>query len=104
MLLAIDGLHNLYRYTKNATDGSVYAIVLKWPADNILTLGSVKTTAFSIATLLGYGRVQFNTNFMGQMEITMPPLPLDSNLMWAWTFKLENIAPAMMLRNRNTVL
>ena len=86
------------RYTKNATDSSVYAIVLKWPDDNILTLGSVKTTSNSVVTLLGYDKVQWKTNtIMGQMEITMPPLPLDTNLKWAWTFKLENISPAMRL-------
>ena len=90
------------RYTKNATDSSVYAIALKWPDNNILTLGLVKTTSNSVVTLLGYGKVQLKTNTKGQMEITMPPLPLDSDLKWAWTFKLENISPAMMLRNRNT--
>ena len=75
----------------NATDGSVYAISLKWPDNNTLTLGSVMSSSNSIVTLLGYGKVQWKANTKGQMEITMPSLPLDSDLMWAWTFKIENI-------------
>ena len=49
------------------------------------------TTSNSIVSLLGYGKVQWSTSSKGQMEITMPSLPLDSELMWAWTFKIENI-------------
>ena len=86
-------IHNVYtcRYTTNSISGSVYAIVLKWPEKFILTIGSVKTTNSSEATLLGYGKVQLMSGSSGQVNIMMPYLPLDTPLQWAWVIKLDNI-------------
>ena len=71
----------------------MYAIVLKWPEKFILTIGSVKTTTNTEATLLGYGKVELMSGSSGQIDIIMPYLPLDTSLQWAWVIKLDNIDP-----------
>ena len=71
----------------------MYAIVLKWPEKFILTIGSVKTTTNTEATLLGYGKVELKSGSSGQVDIIMPYLPLDTPLQWAWVIKLDNIDP-----------
>lgn len=40
-------------YTQDAS-GNVYAIVLTWPANNVLTLVAPATTASTTVTMLGY--------------------------------------------------
>ena len=53
--LAKNGTMHLYsrllRYTTRASN--VYGIVLTWPEEEILTLGSVKRTASTSITMLG---------------------------------------------------
>ena len=81
-------LYFLKRYT--TTDSAVYAIVLEWPDSNSLSLGSVKTSSTTTATMLGYGKVDFQ-NSNGVVQVTFPNLPLDTPLMWAWVIKFEGV-------------
>ena len=41
-------------YTKSKENNKLYAILLSWPKDNILELGSVKIPALTQINLLGY--------------------------------------------------
>ena len=86
----------------NSTSSAVYAICLQWPSGLSLTLGSVKTSSTTTASLLGYGSVDWKSDSMGRMVITIPSLPLDTNLQWAWTIKLENVSPAFGVRQHKT--
>ena len=60
-----------------------------------VVLGNVKIGASgSKISLVGYdGQVTWISNAKNNIEITMPPLPLDTELMWAWVFKFENFLP-----------
>ena len=60
----------------------------------------MKTSTSTVATLLGYGKLQWKNNSNGQVEITMPYLPLDTPLQWAWTIKLENISSTRLLKHK----
>ena len=80
------------RYTTDASATSVFAIALKWPDNYTLNLGAVKPDRDATITLLGYGKVQW-TYSQSVMTVTMPFLPLDSPLQWAWTLKMEGVLP-----------
>ena len=84
------------RYTKKTTYGytSVYAIVLKWPENNTLTLGApTPSSSTTVVTLLGYnGTFSWKPAGSQGMNITVPPIA--ENMMpckWAWIFKLEGL-------------
>jgi len=69
----------------------VYGILLQAPSNYTVTMGSVKTTSSSNISLLGYsGKLYWKMGAMGTM-VTLPFLPPDSSLKWAWTLKLENV-------------
>ena len=55
-------------------------------------LGNVKVgSSGSKISLFGYdGAVSWKTYPNNTVEISMPPLPLDTELRWAWMFKFEN--------------
>jgi hypothetical protein len=58
-------------------------------------LGDVKTNSSSKISLIGYdGDVAWKPGANNTVEISMPSLPLDTELRWAWVFKLESISPA----------
>ena len=58
-------------------------------------LGNVKMRSGSKVSLLGYdGEVSWKTYTNDTIEISMPPLPLDTELRWAWVFKFENVLPS----------
>ena len=81
--------HSSYkRYT--TANGAVYAIALKWPQNNVLSLKSVKTSSTTTATMLGYGKVDFQ-NSNGVVQVTFPNLPLNTSLKWAWVIKFEGV-------------
>lgn len=90
-------MHNYYniycRYTSRPSDGSVYAIALSWPESYVFSIGSVTpvTSSFTI-DLLGYGPVNYNLNTTG-LYLLLPPMSLDSELKWAWTFKFNGVRP-----------
>ena len=86
-------LHNDNRYTYSPVSGAVYGTLTQAYQFNVL-LGNMKIGTGSKVTLVGYnGEVQWKTNANNTIEITMPPLPLDSGLKWAWVFKFENVLP-----------
>lgn len=68
----------------------MYAIVLQWPANNVLTLGAVKTSSSSQVSLLGYGKVDWKEDG-GKVEVTFPSLPLNTPLQWAWVIKFAAV-------------
>ena len=80
-----------YRYTYNATSGAVYGTLLQWPTNYSVTVGAVKTTSSSKISLLGFGSLSWKNEGSG-VTITLPYLPLNSTLQWAWTFKFENVS------------
>ena len=72
----------------------VYAIFLRWPDNFILRLGDVAATTQTKATLLGYtGAVELvmNKNGTQGINVTLPHLPPNTPLQWAWTLKLEPV-------------
>ena len=87
-------LHN--RYTKKTTRHytAVYAIVLKWPENNTLTLGApTPSQSTTIVTLLGYNKT-FSWKPAGSqgMNITVPPIAANKMpCKWTWVFKLEGL-------------
>ena len=87
-----------YRYTNKTVGGqtTVYAIVLKWPTGNTLTLGSPFPSAqTTTVSLVGYDSgVKFSWKPSGTqgMVITVPAIV--ENMLpckWAWVFKLEGL-------------
>ena len=91
--LSVLTLYTYNRYTYNAGSKTVYGILLQAPSNYTVTMGSVKTTSSSNISLLGYsGKVDWKMDETGT-TVTLPFLPPDSNLKWAWTLKLENVTP-----------
>ena len=70
----------------------VYAIFLRWPDNFILELGDVAATDTTTATLLGYtGAVKITKNDAQGINVTLPYLPPNTSLQWAWTLKLDHV-------------
>ena len=71
----------------------IYAIFLSWPVNFILELGDVTATNQTTATLLGYtGDVKIvNKSGTQGINATLPHLPPNTPLQWAWTLKLEPV-------------
>ena len=82
---------NSSRYTYRPDTGAVYgALTLKYQSK--VMLGNMKVGSGSKVSLLGYdGEVSWKAYPNNTVEITMPPLPLDTELRWAWVFKFENV-------------
>ena len=71
----------------------IYAIFLSWPNNFILELGDVVATNQTKATLLGYTgdvEIMMNSGVQG-ISVTLPHLPPNTELQWAWTLKLEPV-------------
>ena len=69
----------------------VYAIFLSWPDDFNLQLGDVTATDQTVATLLGYSgpvKIKMKESGVQGINITLPYLPPNTPLQWAWTLKL----------------
>ncbi|KAK7102827.1 hypothetical protein V1264_020994 [Littorina saxatilis] len=83
-------------YTMKA-DGSskdVYAFVLKWPTNDVLTLGAPVPTSTTKVTLMGY-QAPLNFTKTGSQGVSVQLSEVQYALLpceWAWTFKLTNIA------------
>ena len=82
------------RYTYRPDTGAVYGtLTLKYQFT--VMLGNMKVGSSSKVSLLGYdGEVSWKTYSNNTVEISMPPLPLDTELRWAWVFKFENVLPS----------
>ena len=81
------------RYTYGNVTGAVYGILLAWPDSYKVTFGAIETSINTKITLLGYGEVQWKVAAGNELNVTLPYLPLDSKLQWAWTLKLTNVTP-----------
>ena len=85
-----------FRYTNKTINGetAVYAIVLKWPTGNNITLGSpFPSRQTTVVSMLGYNSgAKFSWKPSGSqgMVITIPPI-YDLPCQWAWVFKIEGL-------------
>ncbi|CAL4115880.1 unnamed protein product, partial [Meganyctiphanes norvegica] len=84
-------------YTSKAD--AVYAIVLNWPENNILTLGSVKSTPSSTITMFGYdgGKLKFVEGSSG-LEVTFPWMNHVTSE-WAWVLEMKGVQPVAPTKN-----
>ena len=85
----------------------VYAIFLSWPDNFILELGDVMASSDTKATLLGYtGAVDIVMNKSGAqgINVTLPHLPPNTPLQWAWALRLEPVTTKETLSYWNNVL
>ena len=74
------------RYTYRSDTGAVYGTLTQKYLFNVM-LGNVKMGSGSKVSLLGYdGEVSWKTYPNNTVEISMPPLPLDTELRWVWVF------------------
>ena len=89
------------RYTYRPDTGAVYgALTLKYQFT--VMLGNMKLGSGSKVSLLGYdGEVSWKTYPNSTIEITMPPLPLDTELRWAWVFKFENVIQSTLSKQED---
>ena len=72
----------------------MYGILTQVYQSKVL-IGAVATNAKSKISLVGYdGEVVWGSGVNNVIEISMPFLPLDTELRWAWAFKFENVSPA----------
>lgn len=71
----------------------MYAIALEWPDNNIIKLGSIQLLESYTATLIGHGDVKVATDDSGDVEVTLPSLPLNTPLRWAWVIAFTDVAP-----------
>jgi len=68
----------------------VYAIILFWPEDNVVQLGSPSAGPITHLSFLGYnGTIEWNPVPTG-LEITFPPRGKTSND-WAWVVFMNNL-------------
>ena len=81
----------------------IYAIFLNWPENFTLELGDVAATDQTKATLLGYtGDVEIVKKSGAQgIDVTLPHLPPNTPLQWAWTLKLEPVVTKEPLSSWN---
>ncbi|CAI8022837.1 Tissue alpha-L-fucosidase [Geodia barretti] len=90
--IIISELVTAVRYTWNAVNKSVYAILLEWPVSYSVTLGSVRPVAGSQVSLLGHnGTLAWGTSSQGYVVVSLPYLPLNSSLQHAWTLKFTSV-------------
>ncbi|XP_013393623.1 alpha-L-fucosidase [Lingula anatina] len=88
--------HVWYTSKKTGNGTAVYAIVLKWPTTNTLTLGAPIPTSGTVVTMLGYAG-SFGFKGIGQQGITIriPVIPFyEMPCQWGWVFKLEGLKNA----------
>ena len=81
------------RYTFRPDTGAVYGTQTQ-AYQSTVVIGAVKANSNSKISLVGYdGDVTWKQAANNTIEISMPSLPLDTELRWAWVFKFENIVP-----------
>jgi len=81
-------------YTTNPESGTVYAVTLSWPENNLLNLGSVQGTAETQVTMLGYdgGSLVHTTEGSG-LQVAFPAMSEVSG-QWAWTIAMTAVNAA----------
>ena len=79
-------------YTTNMKSGMVYAHLLEWPQNYTVLLGALAGMVPTRVTLLGYDAdLSFSALFDG-VQVTLPYLPLDTPLKWAWVLRIEGLS------------
>ena len=87
-------LFYLHRYTYRPDTGAVYGTQTQVYQSSVV-IGAVKTNTNTKISLVGYdGEVAWKPSANNTIEISMPFLPVDTQLRRAWVFKFENISPA----------
>ncbi|XP_042204871.1 alpha-L-fucosidase-like isoform X1 [Homarus americanus] len=76
----------------------VFAIVLSWPKNDVLNLGSVVSTPTTHLSILGYheNNIRRNLHFKSaikRMQVVFPPMS-DINSQWAWVVVMSGVKPA----------
>ena len=80
------------RYTYRPDTGAVYGTLTQKYQSKVMLHLIVGSS--SKVSMVGYdGEVSWKTYTNDTIEISMPPLPLDTELRWAWVFKFENVQP-----------
>ncbi|KAK8378851.1 hypothetical protein O3P69_009521 [Scylla paramamosain] len=78
-------------------DDIVFAIVLSWPKENVLALGSVKDTPQTNISLLGYTATPYTLHVgfhpTSQGIKVMFPSMADVKGQWAWVLAMKNVLP-----------
>ena len=71
----------------------MYAMVMNWPAGDVLNLASVAPTPQLKVSWLGYkGSVEWGKREGGGIQIKLPKLSMSEiPCQWAWTFKMEGL-------------
>ncbi|KAL5019282.1 hypothetical protein ScPMuIL_005004 [Solemya velum] len=82
-----------YTSKEVGTSKTVYAILLSWPEDNILTLGAPITTPKTTVTMLGYKPpLKWAAKTSAGIMITIPNISINKMpCLWAWVLKFENL-------------
>ena len=83
----------------------MYAIVLKWPQNNQLSLGAPSATENTKISMLGYeGAFNFKSLGTKGIKIVVPDIPaFKMPSMDAWVFKLNGLKDRMSHTNSNKV-
>ena len=94
MVIQISIILHICRYTYCPNTGAVYGTQTQIYQSSVV-IGAVKTNTNTKISLVGYdGEVTWKPSANNTIEISMPFLPVDTQLRWAWVFKFENISPA----------
>ncbi|XP_022080343.1 alpha-L-fucosidase-like [Acanthaster planci] len=83
-----------YTSKQNETVTAVYVIVLDWPIDNDIILGSTMPTNRTTVSVLGHeGALKWTRGPSGEgMTVTLPILnPTQMPCHWAWVLKIQNL-------------
>jgi alpha-L-fucosidase len=82
-----------YTSQVSGTTTTVYATILFWPTNGLLTLGAASATTTTTASLLGYsGALTWKVHPTGGIDIIIPDIPEDKMpCRWAWVIKLTNL-------------
>lgn len=78
-------------YTASKDGKAVYAFVLRWPKDGLLSLGSMNLRPIAVVEMLGLSKQVFSWKMEGQTTvIKFPPLTVDVlPSEWAWVLKIR---------------
>jgi len=84
----------------NTTHPAVYAIMLQWPASNILTLTKVRASSTTTVSLLGYpGTIDYKPIPGGGISVRFPNISSPNMpCQWAWALRITG------LKNQRTQL
>ncbi|KRZ77260.1 Alpha-L-fucosidase [Trichinella papuae] len=84
----------LFQRTKSTT---VYAILLKWPDNSLLSLETIEANKLTKISMLGFPEyLSFRFKNPSGIEIDLSNLnPINLASKWAWVIKIENIASAL---------